>query len=104
MAEHIACSLTPSAARGQLDEWRDLLAASVTAVERVSPTELALRLDDRLGQLVAVTRLAQREKACCPFFDFTIGIGAEAVTLHVTAPQEAAALLDALAGMTRPAS
>jgi hypothetical protein len=91
----IACSLTTTAARSQLDEWRELLATMADAAERVSPTELSLRLrDDRLDQIDAVVRLAQREKACCPFFDFAIRIEADTVTLRISGPADAASLLD----------
>jgi hypothetical protein len=92
----IACHLTDEAAVSQLQEWRTVLAEPVTS-RRLSPTELALRLPDDLAPLEAIVRLARREKACCPFFDFALRIEAEAVTLTVTVPEEAASLLDSLA-------
>jgi hypothetical protein len=71
-----------------------LLGTQAVAADRVSPTELALRLRDDLDQIGAIIRLAQREKACCPFFDFAIQIEAETITLRITVPQDGAALLD----------
>lgn len=93
----IACSLEAEVAGSQLAEWATLARSPGVAVERPSPTELAIRLP-RGAPADAVVGLAQREKACCPFFDFTLGIEAEALTLRVTAPAEASALLDALVG------
>jgi hypothetical protein len=41
----------------------------------------------------ALIRLAQREKACCPFFDFAIRIEAETIALRISVPEDGAALL-----------
>lgn len=90
----IACSLAAPAARSQLDEWRALLATASVAAERVSPARLSLRLRDDLDQVGTVISLAQREKACCPFFDFAIEIEADRVTLHISVPADAAGILD----------
>ena len=100
MAVPIACSLTEAAARAQLEEWRALLASAVAATERVSPSELSFRLKEDLGQLEAVVRLAQREKACCAFFDFSILVDAGAVALRVSVPADAAAILDNFARLS----
>jgi hypothetical protein len=97
----IACSLSESAAVGQLEEWQTVLAASTVSSQRLSPTELSLVLGDDLPQLEKIVRLAQREKACCPFFDFALRIEADAVTLTITVPAEAASLLDHF-GQPRP--
>jgi hypothetical protein len=90
----IACSLPLSSARTQLGEWRQLLATQAVSAARVSPTEISLRLRDDLDQIGAIIRLAQREKACCPFFDFAIRIEAETITLRISVPEDGAALLD----------
>jgi hypothetical protein len=89
----IACSLTETDAQAQLGEWRTLLATSVDGVDQISRTELSLRLRNDLAPLAALIRLAQREKTCCPFFGFTILIGADSLTLHVSVPEEASLLL-----------
>jgi hypothetical protein len=89
----IACSLTGTDAQAQLGEWRTLLATSVDGVDQISRTELSLRLRNDPALLEALIRLAQREKACCPFFGFTILIGADSLTLHVSVPEEASWLL-----------
>jgi hypothetical protein len=90
----IACTLSDTAARGQLEEWRTVLASPTVTRRRRSPTEVAVGLPGGFDQLEAVVRLAQREKACCPFFDFALQIEADAVTLVVSVPEEAAPLLD----------
>lgn len=90
----VACRLPLSSARTQMDEWRTLLATQAVAADRVSPTEISLRLRADLDQIGALIRLAQREKACCPFFDFAIRIEAETITLRVCVPEDGAALLD----------
>jgi hypothetical protein len=90
----IACSLPAAAARSQLGEWRDLLSVAITETSRVSATEVSLRLRDDLTQLPAIVRLAQREKACCPFFGFGIRIDADTIALHVSVPAEASSILD----------
>jgi hypothetical protein len=86
----IACSLRDTEARDQLDEWRELLAR--TTPTSASPTELRVRVGD--DQVAAVVGLAKREKACCPFFDFTLHIEAGATILHIQVPEDAAAILD----------
>jgi hypothetical protein len=90
----IACDLNPSERRAQLDEWRALWATSVIDADRVSPTRLSVRLVDDLGRLETTIRLAQREKACCPFFDFVLRIDPETITLDISVPEDATAILD----------
>jgi hypothetical protein len=93
----VACNLDDQGALAQLEEWRALLAGPMVTRRRVSPSELALGLAEGPAQLETVVRLAQREKACCPFFDFTLHIGADALVLTISVPEEAAPLLDQLA-------
>jgi hypothetical protein len=90
----LACRLEEAEARRQGDAWRALLDQHAVGTKRVSPTEVAIHLGDDPDGLAAVVGLAQREKACCPFFDFGLEIEADRVTLHVSAPEEAASLLD----------
>jgi hypothetical protein len=93
----IACSLTASAARSQVGEWRAAMAVTVEDADRGSPTELMLRLRSDLAGLGDLVLLAQREKACCPFFDFTLLVSATSSTLVISVPQEAAPVLDTFA-------
>jgi hypothetical protein len=97
----IACTLSETAARSQLGEWHELLAAIAVGSDRVSPTEVRFRLGDDLGRLGELVRLAQREKACCEFFDFRLLIDSGAVALGVSVPPEAVLVLDDFAGTVR---
>ncbi|MGH8996788.1 MAG: hypothetical protein ACRDYB_12295 [Acidimicrobiales bacterium] len=99
----IACGLEPVSARQRLDEWRALLSVSVADAVRVAPGRLDLELDGDRADIGALARLAQEEKACCPFFTFSFEVSAEAVTLVIGAPEEAVAVLDDFATLTGPA-
>jgi hypothetical protein len=101
MREPLVCSLTEQAARGQLDEWRRLASDPAVEVTRPSPTRLAFHVNDGLDRVGAVVGLAQREKACCPFFDFSLDIATDSVTLVVSVPDEGAPLLDELSRTDR---
>jgi hypothetical protein len=99
MGVPVACSLTQGAARAQLEEWREILAETVTAADRVSPAGLALRLRDDLRGVRGLLLLARREQACCPFFEFALQVKADGVTLLIDVPDEAAPVLDQFAGL-----
>jgi hypothetical protein len=89
----IACSLTAAAADDRIDEWRSFLAASIDATHRTDPQLLRMRLASTTV-LAAAVDLAQREKACCDFFEFSICIEADALWLSVRVPAEASLVLD----------
>ena len=95
----IACSLSVADARRQLAEWRDLLAGATTESRRVSRTQLLIRLHDDFTDIGALVHLARREKACCPFFDFSLRIDADAVALAISVPEAGAPVLDTFAGL-----
>jgi hypothetical protein len=84
----IACTLTPA----QLAADRDTLLTGLAdhAVERTPlPSGIRLRFDataERMRQIDAVVR---RERECCPFLDFHVGLalGGSALTLEVTGPE-----------------
>jgi hypothetical protein len=94
----LACRLDAASARDQLDEWRKLLAGAGVIHERVTPGELLVHLDR--SALSDVVDLAQREKACCPFFDFSLRIDADALVLRVAVSPEASVVLDRFVGST----
>jgi len=91
----IACSLEPAQARSQLDEWQQLRRV-LDQVERVSPRRLELVLLPEVD-VAWLVGLAQREKACCPFFTFTIEVMADHLVLVVEVPADAIEILDNLA-------
>jgi hypothetical protein len=103
----IACTLEPADARAQGDEWRALLGRLVERSERTAPGTLRLWLRaahdelDAPAQLAQLVSLAQREKACCRFFSFSLEIEAEALAFVVAVPEGATAVLDDFAGLAR---
>jgi hypothetical protein len=97
----IACSLSSSGAHDQLDEWRALLGTESVETRRVSPTELRFRLRVGLARLDEIVTLARREKACCPFFDFTLMIEPDAVELAMSVPEDGVPALDTFAELGR---
>jgi hypothetical protein len=97
MDQPIACSLDNSAAASQLDEWRRLLAALVTSVERPDAAALRMGLRPDPDGVAALTALAQREAACCPFFRFAIEIDVNGFAFTIATPLDAAPILDQFA-------
>jgi hypothetical protein len=91
-----ACTLPTLDRPLRVAEFDDLF-ASVTAVERPSPTLLRLDLagdDDLLG---TARDLAARETACCSFFTFTVTRAPDGVRMDVAVPDARVDILDALA-------
>ncbi|RYP85881.1 hypothetical protein EKO23_11260 [Nocardioides guangzhouensis] len=91
-----ACTL-PTAERPLRVAELDDLFATVTAVERPSPTLLRLVLAGP-GDLLGTARdLAARESACCSFFTFTVTPADGGVRMDVSVPAARVDVLDALA-------
>jgi MerR family transcriptional regulator, copper efflux regulator len=84
----VACSLGGEALGERAEEWRELVATSVTAVE-ADATTVRLVLGDADGALAAAVALAQREKRCCAFFDMSIALEADRLTLVLAVPDGA---------------
>ena len=98
----IACTLTVDDAGTRLDEWRATLTRVVEAIERPAPTELVFRLRaDARSELAPLVDLVQREATCCAFFEFTLHIAVDGVTLRATVPPDAASILDEFADLGR---
>jgi hypothetical protein len=95
----IACTLSAVDARDQLDEWRALLATEAVETRRVAPTELLIRLRDHPARMGEIVSLARREKACCPFFDFSLRIEPDAVSLSISVPDDGIPVLDTFAAL-----
>ncbi len=86
--EPIACSLDATSLGERADEWRALVASSVTAVE-AGARAVGLVLAPSDAALTAAAGLAQREKQCCPFFDVSIVLEADRRTLVLSVPSGA---------------
>ena len=91
----ISCAIPPGEARSQLREWK-ALRRLVNRAERVSPNRLELNLLPE-ADIASIAVLAQKEKACCPFFSFTIEISDDHLALVVEVPDDAIEVLDDLA-------
>jgi hypothetical protein len=88
----IACTLTEVGAVDRVEEWRDFLTTAVSTVERQHLTGRAL-LHDGDDVLLRAVDLAEREKACCAFFDFGIVLDDAGRWLTITVPEDAAPIL-----------
>jgi hypothetical protein len=95
----IACTLPGEAVDRRMATWRCLLERAVTRTERPEPERLRLELRPHQEDIGALALLAQREKACCAFFDFTFEVESDAIALVVRVPPEAQTALDDLASL-----
>jgi hypothetical protein len=102
VGQPIACSLSVDGARERVEEWRGFFARSVDSVERLADERFRFRLVPEPGALTDAVDLAQREKACCPFFDFSIEVGPDRCWLAVGVPTEATAVLAGFAALAGP--
>jgi hypothetical protein len=88
----IACSLDDAGIDVRTADWR-ALAGRLSSREAIDGG-VRLAFDDI--DLRALTDLAIRERECCAFLSFAIGIGTEGTTLEVTGPAAARDLIDAI--------
>jgi len=91
--QEIACSLSVDGVRERVAEWQGFFASSVDDVEQTTADRLRFRLLADPAALTGAVDLAQREKACCPFFDFSIEVESDRCWLAVGVPTEATAVL-----------
>jgi hypothetical protein len=96
----IACSLDASSLGSRAEEWRALVAWSVSSAE-VDGRAVRLVLRDTDADLTAAVALAQREKECCPFFNVSITIEADRRTLVLAVPEGAEDMLAAFVDLIR---
>lgn len=91
----VACSLGLDALGTRVDEWRALLAD----VAARAPIDGGVRLVFAPGTPVApIAELAAAEQDCCRFFRFALTLDGRGTALEVTAPDEAAELVESLFG------
>lgn len=84
----IACTLSPA----QLAAERDTLLTGLAdhAVQRTMlPSGIRLRFDATAERMRQIDTVVRRERECCPFLDFHVGLalGGRALTLDVTGPE-----------------
>jgi hypothetical protein len=95
----IACTLTSEAAQDRVEEWQQFFARAVIAVERTSEQQIRFRLGPSTRSLCDAVDLAQREKGCCTFFEFSIHVESTSCWLVVRVPPEASAVLADFTGL-----
>ena len=96
--EPIACSLDAGSFRTRVDEWRALVASSVTSLE-ADDRAVRLELRDSDVALTAAVARAQREKECCAFFDVSLMLEADRRTLVLAVPDGAQEVLAAFVAL-----
>ena len=98
-----ACTLPSADQPLRVAEFDGLFAEHLESVEQVGPTEARMALLGPEGLGVMVRDLADRETACCSFFEFSVSAepsteaGREAVQLEIRVPPTRADVLGALA-------
>jgi hypothetical protein len=91
----IVCTLTADAAVDRVGEWRTFLSTVVQSFEK-SSNQATLTLLGGSDTLVRMIDLAERETACCPFFQFSVEIDGIETRLRVEVPIEAEPVLHEL--------
>lgn len=95
--EQFACTLTPEDADRRREQHRTLT-AQLRACHH-DPRRAVLTFSS--GAHDEVRAFVREESSCCSFFGFDVQTGDDAVRLHVTAPEGAEAMLDALVASFR---
>jgi hypothetical protein len=93
MTEPIACSLSASEARVRAQQSRTLTRRYELARERI-PGGLRLQLHSNARP--AVESLIESEAGCCAFLEMRLRSGAGRLELTVTAPEDAAPIIEGL--------
>lgn len=96
----VVCTLSAEDLGPRLADFRDLFRYLLT-MERPEPTRLHLVLAEQ-ARVEAVRELLVREQQCCGFLAFTIRPEPGRVLVDLEVRQEAAPVLDGLAGLAAP--
>jgi catechol 2,3-dioxygenase-like lactoylglutathione lyase family enzyme len=100
--ETMGCTLSPSARDERSGEIAALLGPALVDVLR-SEGAVRIALRDRPGLDTEVQDLIEKERQCCSFLEFSLARDADTLVVHISGPAEAAATLDAFAGIASPA-
>lgn len=84
----VPCSLSATEQAERSDEWATLLAEAEALTELAEG--YALRFANRPEWITRAAQLIVAERACCPFFGFTLAFepGEGPVWLHIVGPGE----------------
>ena len=97
----IACTLTADAAVDRLAEWRIFFSSMVERIDHDGSTAtVTLRAGSE--PLMTAVGLAEREKLCCSFFEFSIELAETEARLHIEVPTEAEPVLAGLLSLMGP--
>jgi hypothetical protein len=99
----IACTLHPNDYAGRLEDFRQVVFAHLTAMERPEPARLRLLLAG-YADPEAVRELLVREQGCCAFLSFTLSQGEERLVADLQVPAEAGPALDGLVALAQLAA
>lgn len=91
----IACTLRPDALRGQVVDWRALLAYTARRCQLDDGVRVELVADAPVDELM---RLVAAEQDCCQFLRFAITVDIRGVGLEVRGPDDARPIIEALFG------
>ena len=91
------CSLPIAERPLRLAEFDELFASSARSVTRLDGSGVRIHLAGGPGLREQVRGLAEREAACCSFFDFVVDGDDDDLVLAVSVPIERREILDALA-------
>jgi len=87
----IACTLTSDAVVDRVAEWRDLLSRRVRRIDHDKNHATLVLLGTEA--LLVAAELAERERVCCSFFQFSIELDGTETRLRVGVPAEAEPVL-----------
>jgi hypothetical protein len=93
--EDICCTLGADEREDRVEAWREVLAGAVDRTAIPGGLRVSFGAD---APLAALARLAGAEHECCRFFSFALTIDGRGAALEVTAPEDAAPLVDSLFG------
>jgi hypothetical protein len=94
-APPIACSLGADEIPARLAEWSAVLGSATSRV--AIDGGVRITFDDGVPMPV-LAQLVAAEQGCCRFFSFAITVDGRGIALDVTAPPEAAELVDSVFG------
>jgi len=95
-SQPIACSLSAADAGTRQAEWDALVERAVVTRSQVTGG-MRVTLAPRPGVREELERLVAAERECCPFLDLRVDDSEDgALALTVTAPPDAAAVIEAL--------
>ncbi|HEY6628056.1 MAG TPA: MerR family transcriptional regulator [Acidimicrobiia bacterium] len=95
-SQDISCSIEPGQAVERIEDWKALLAQAVGRQPIPSGIRISFTRD---VDIAGLSQLAASEQTCCQFFNFTIGIASDTVSLDVTGPGDAQPVIASIFGV-----